>query len=785
MTYCALQTSDSKVRLQCFAGKLERNSGLNGDFSTVSKDLPAGNSPAHLETIASEDAEAVFLLVIFENGDIAVYSEDLSARVLRSRPPDGKQRLKHATTLNLSQAKEGLLKKRGDLLARFEDSTLAFSRLLVLVERPFPDEVDPWILRISVFVFLHQDATRDKGRVPGSELIGSFDIKTPQSMPKRINYLLHHSGQLCIWHKLQMALYQLDGTPTVAKQPIEFPDGIRSLLRLSSNLIAVVDNSSIKIVDIKHLAINSTCSLSGQRLVNGEDGTESKSKLGERLLSYFPRLGSLILLQGRSLTSLNFTDVNGRDDVHHSTTLADAIGRGLDSRIRKNASMRQDVEGFGSGVQGTKIPKDKLTLKIEAFANSGNIEDFDNELERQLASIRGKHNKSKCLSGGASVSPSQLAQHSFLLSFVISKIFGAKPSSESRGLHQHLQIQFMPPQTFRWLATQNLVTSHRIELALKQTGKLSPTAKLYQCAVVEALATYDYSLQTLMFLLAGTTPLTTRETACGTRFALNVLQQSQNLSSLKLLTDTNMAVDQDTEVEERDHHPTPEPEKDADKIHDAQSIMRVCLTRLGVCSDSEVRAALAQEMSTLQLLSLVDYLRTELAGGGWFSHYVDDADPSDDFTQADDQITLMTKVLNSAIDALGTGAWLNSAMADEYAEKIAWMKAETSAALEGIEEATYLKGMLHEALLYVKRAPPLPRPRKMSLVKESGVAISRPVKISREGTEEHALPLGLKPHDRVSKTVIKDGKEIERSKREIGLLKSKMVGAYSIERIMI
>ena len=788
LTYCALRSSNSDIKLQCFADTFERKGSPKEGFSTISKDISADNAPVYLDTITFEGSNILSLIVVFQNGDISICSEDLSDMVPISRSK-GRTEANYATTLSVKQAKKGLLKKRPDLLVPFEGSANASSRILVSIGRPFDDEDrDSKVLRISIFSFQLPDAPTMDTSAPHPTFVGSFNVKTPISLPKTLRHCLHHSGQLYIWHRQRVVLYQLDGTPLEAQPVHDFPERIKSLLRLSSNLIAIIDDSSIKVVDFKHQAVSSSCILPATVLVNGDSATHTRLKDSERLLTFFPTLGSVLLLRKRSLFLLNVTDARTEDAIqYHRTTLADAIGRGIHLNHGNTRQPVQFIEGLGAAVQGNVITKKEVISKIDLVAKSKNGEAFDTEFASHLPEICGNRSHSEDPFEGTTVSISQIAQHNHLISHVINKIFAVKLDSDSIGLLKGLEIQFVPPRTFHWLIQHNVMTLRRIQLALKQTGVLSATEELHQCALVEALATFDYSLETLISLLAGPTPLTTREVACATRFALDVLQQSQNLSNLRLLTATEMDIGSDAGDHDEDMNgdSTLEPEKDADKIHDAQSAMKVCLARLSICNDSDVRGALSQELSTLHLLSLVDFLRAELAGGGWFSHHSDDARPDEDFYQDDSQINVMIKILNSAIDALGTGAWLNSASSDEYARKIEWMRAETSAALEGIEEATYLRGLLHEALLFVKRAPPRSSIQKAPTLKNSAIGVSRPVKMSKDDSEDDALPLGLRPRDRVESRVLKDGKEVTRSRREKEYLKSKIVGAYSIERIMI
>lgn len=786
LTFCSLQTSGSKLKLQCFVSDIIEKSGLDGEFSTITTNLPTGKTPVQLETNIHRSSKTLVLLVTFQDGEISVFSEDLSKVLSKWTMPKGAGIVQYATTISVMQARKGLLKRRDDLLVRMEAS-IAFSRLLVLVEREMGETTTTQSgYQLKVYGFVQSKPFTGATQLVDIEAIVSFDLAMPKPLQEDTGHHLHHTGQLYIWKGTKAMQYHLDGMLVRQGKSLDFANRVSSLLRISSNLIAIADTSCVRIIDTKHSAVSLTYPIPPSSTINGEVEVMSSAALTVRLLSYFPNLGMLVLLSGKDILTLDLSE-SGYAHVSQDryVTLADAMGKGLSVGIKKSMSVRKELKAFGKVVEGISKVGRKTITAIDEVADSSNGDSFDALFMTLIPTIVGQPKGSKDTSCRSIATPSELAYHSTLLSHIISRIFALKPSSDNKGSPKGLRVRLMAPVTFQWLATHNLVTVHRVEQAFKQTGHLDITSRLQQCAVIEALAIHDYSLETLMFLLAGPSPLSLNEVACGARFALDVLQQGENLSRMKLIMDTEMADGSEPEgIEDKENLSTPEPEKNADRIHDAHSVMRVCFARLGVNHNSEIRKAFEEELPILKLLALVDYLRAELAGGGWFSDNIVIKTTSDEYIQDNGHINLMVKILNCTIDALGAGAWLNTTVSDEHAEKISWMKAETSAALEGIEEATYLQGLLHEALLFAKNVPPLPTPRNRSLVKPSGVSVVQPVRVM-EDMEDNSLPLGLRPTDRVEKQVMQEGKMKKRSQREIGLLKSKMVGAYSIERIMI
>ena len=147
---------------------------------------------------------------------------------------------------------------------------------------------------------------------------------------------------------------------------------------------------------------------------------------------------------------------------------------------------------------------------------------------------------------------------------------------------------------------------------------------------------------------------------------------------------------------------------------------------------------------------------------------------------------LASKLMNCAIDSLGSGGWISGSSSSvdmaESGDTIAYMKAEISAALEGIEEAAYLNGMLNEVLLYSKTAKHLDG-LHMGTSNPNEV---KPIPVTFEDEILRVLPIGLNADQGVGLTRVGAGGELQaRSARDIGRLKSRKIGHYTFERIMV
>lgn len=249
-----------------------------------------------------------------------------------------------------------------------------------------------------------------------------------------------------------------------------------------------------------------------------------------------------------------------------------------------------------------------------------------------------------------------------------------------------------------------------------------------------------------------------------------------------------------------------------------------------------------------EVMALMWVLRGELVKGGWTGRYVDgsplgtnDEDGGHVHTingeggaesirqDASGAIAFLADLLARCVDAVAPAGWLvndalfstvssaSSAGPPETAAAAAGgskakrspaaavvagslmpapsdfltaLKHEVSAALEGVEEAVYLRGLVYEALRFARAAAGASETGKFaaSVVAAGGTA-DKPIPLvaSHDGVSGGMLPFGLKPR-RVaiaSHKVVSGGEVVTRSAREIGHLVSKKVAPYGLEMIAI
>lgn len=808
-------------------------------ISTATLEIEASSPIVHLDLVNDPQPgigpSSYTVLAVHEDGVIRCVTEDLSRQYwkssVRSLLSDGDLQkgifVQCAAVLTVDQARKTFLKSREDIAAVLEGDfgSMAQSRAVPSILCVVLRSADPrsthvksslHVRLLSISVQSASSDSRIAARHRPIEELMSMTIPEPSTLgSKDSNCYLHEgSGFLYQYGWKGLAIYDLTSPLPHLKQYIQPDQQITSCLRLGSSTVALTSPTEISVLDTQYLSLQSTLSFKGMMEASGEQNTTKKSRKmpsDTRILSYFSPLDMIIGLQGRTLVVFQHSGSHSEESRKRKRvsvgTLMNSIGHGINcTKVkRSDATATTNVisQVLGGALASDETSKEwqAVMAELDSDIERGNIEQFDATMALALGGnpVATKDNRESFPTQKQMASrEGRLKPGRHKIAYTLSKIFiYGKPSNTVSDTGQNMQpslkIGIFPPITFCRLVEHGYISLQQIESALRRTKAIPLTTSLVPTAVVQALAAFDESLQTLDNLLAGPTYLGTQEVVYALRIALEVSRHSESEQDLKMIMNGEVASDQGLEnavqvVNNNNQISQLSRDSDDQKIRTAHGVIRACSTRLYHCHEPDIRKALKKELSRADLIFFVDYLRLELAQGGWLSRYVEDVSrPVEEHLQQGNQISTAAKLLNCAIDSLGTGGWILGSSTEydifETGDTIAYMKAEISAALEGIEEAAYLQGMLQEVLLYSKVA------RRRSPEPDEGSQIPKkvkPITVPLEDELSNALPLGMQGPPRVSLTKIGAGGEIQtRSMRDIGRLKSQQMGKYSFERILI
>ena len=756
------------------------------------------------------------LLALQGDGTVTCYSADLKTQEWYSNINAGASNLISvptilaAATLSVQQARKTILSNREDVLATL---------------RPDGDAVDP-----SLLLVMRRSPTRDTDNSAGTLELQILHIKTadvgtsgfaldtrqnlyplatlampePRLFNSKKTRITMHTASGTVYQEAEgvLAVYDLAGSvPRLLHTLVQ--NDIFSYLRLSSELVASSRDGSLSVVDLTYGSLQDECTLTsdyGTKVMQKSDKPKDEPTINGnlRLLSYFAPLDIIVALDGRKLLAVQLSTAQRADEPRkrkREGLLINSIGRGSSSITRASPISGKSVREIDS--LGTYLPSfDSSDWKAQkATLDRCVAQNDEKEFDRLMAGHLGIKPTTEDKQTSKAWLQIHVDQHA--VSYVLKSIFSIDqtcldkdPAGDSP---RNLSIRFFPKLVGKWLINKGLLTVSHIETSLRQYGALPFTSKLAGGSLIQALATMDSSLEILLSILASPVPMSSQELV----HVLLISTQSQDSEATevqRLLTNGN---EEDGSGNERSQLVDGQIPNSLPSLFSTlptnnlnRRLLNLAMKRLYACPSSSVARTLKRELSTPQLRILVDNLRMEISRSGWLSPYEDSLKPLDPSLQGDSQMCSIAHLLGCVIDSLGTGGWiLGNALSDDLTETvdtIAYIKAEISAALEGIEEATYLKAMLGEILLCGKDS--LNPCGTQSRMNEAQLPVlpAKPKTIAPDEEAFKLLPLGLKPAPVVSTTkVVAGGEVLKRSRRDIGRLKSKMVGKYSYDRIML
>ncbi|TLD29773.1 hypothetical protein E2P81_ATG06067 [Venturia nashicola] len=404
---------------------------------------------------------------------------------------------------------------------------------------------------------------------------------------------------------------------------------------------------------------------------------------------------------------------------------------------------------------------------------------------------------------------------------------GLSSTDETHRRIPAITVKFLPPNLFQWLVITGQLTADLIQQALQAT---SPSENsIARGDVVLALANFDPSLAHLHTLLIYYPRLEIEEIVNAVKLIILSLDDATLPQPEPIISMTNgdlstgykpidamtngehQLIDGDVSMTNGDDLKS-DSEETKDALVDAAmedvedeldraintlekpnrgDSLRQAITKLDSFAPNIITSTLRQQLSHHEIVFFIHILRIELADGGWTTRYLDDGpDDNEELDEFWDRaIGVIAKALSCAVNALGMSGWLLSSAADpmDAVDKfLDSLRAEISATLEGVHEATFLTGVLSEFLRYqtkrvkagYKPFATVPNAGRRNANKEGRVW-------RHESGEDKVLPVGLKVVPKSMEGSVKVGGKAERriTKREEGIKRSKMVGIYSFEQI--
>lgn len=649
------------------------------------------------------------------------------------------------------------------------------------------------------------------------------------------------TGSLMELEEDTLITYDLTSTMIKVGSTLPVP-GVESFIRLSKTSVLA---ASADTLDVYNPVFQS---LQASAAINLESSQPSESSF--TFVAYFARLEIAVAVYGASLVAVQLEAPRSRGKKRRSEgLLIDSIGRGIPQH-RDNKKLRTEEIGspatsFSSNLAGSVSGGywSEFTAEVQRADELLSANDLAG-FEKLLAQKFGIETKpaDKTTNGGRNESdsdqeqpklpewvlPATRAEYPYAdrrwVLFAITRVFAWQDAPESGDDQTRLSCKLPQTNLLTMLIDAGHLTLSNLKSAFKDEIRgIIDIDNILGEELPRVLVQVDPIFELLLSYLSST-KLGAVELLTAIRLIMRSLELVQDPTKIapKLLTFESQASDDAADADESALADQSIIGHELDRLNQEleaaeyfhlgdQSLIRgrglsVAFGKLSTCPRVSTIRALRRSYKPEEILSLIYVLRMELVKDGWTTRYLDTTQlDKDDELEAppDGSISLIADLLCRCIDAVGPGGWLiNDAIVAagagdhmDSADFLASLKLEISAALEGVQEAVFLRGIISEAVRYGTSVQRAEAEAGQKHKKRSGgdgapqALVLRGVTPSHEAAkvgEAAMLPLGMKANERVSaEKVVSGGEVARRKKREVGHLVSQKVGAYSLERISI
>ncbi|KAF4543856.1 hypothetical protein BFW01_g10574 [Lasiodiplodia theobromae] len=725
-----------------------------------------------------------------------------------------------------------------------ESETLSATTLLCLVARPADEESFRTDGR-SLYVCAVRPKTTGGITINKPTVQSLLTLNLPRShidsqADSQPSYSLHvSSGLLYQLASGSIVTYDFSTTVPQLKSELTVPGTpLQNFVRVSSSLLMAASPISCALYDVKYNSVQAILPLGSEKNEESQSRKRKQPVLVDAqsplvLLHYVAELGLVVGLANDELIGLQVgAEVSSKRSKVRGGLLIDAIGKGVG---RKPANL--DAPSTGSHPLGVCLlnPADtsskawhRTRKQLDEFITDEDVKNFEETFAQEVGiQLRGKSAEEEQTNGTKDVEMAdgskveepkmngvdedddqalpewdfpdtpwdinlQTKRHKAV--YLLSKVFDF--SSAKREIIAHdlpntpLRIRFFPPNAFQWLIWTGFLTTDMIRQAMRQESTGLQT--ISPADVIASILNFDPGMQLLCDVLRG-------------HPGLDVDLVVQAIKALVKSLETESFPEIKGQLTNRPEQSESRDEESADKEFDAEAdaaawalaraesfvdsgilirshSLLEALTKLHTFPAPLVSQTLRKSLTHKEIIFLINILRLELHEGGWINTYLQDGphDSAEFGDPSDRAIAIIADLLGCALDAIGAAGWLTSGN-DAKADTIQALRMEVSAALEGIHEAAFMKGLLNDFLRFGWKRKTVQHGPSDKRVKEKG----KPLTLQQaDAAETRILPLGFKVEGRVQDSKVGLNGEVKPlTKREIGHKISMRVGKYSFERI--
>lgn len=815
-TYCAVERPEKQIKAFFEESTTSAPNISSSSFSlkdSKSSTVFLGIFPAALSE-ETEEENLFDVLAVHKDGRVRRLSPDLKterwtishSEITKS---SSTREVCAGFLVEFSDAKKSLLKRRPDLAALASGDIVGSGveepSVLLLVSYPAGSKTlsleDVQIQIFSVPARIRSDALSldESQKLRHLMTVNLPSVEGLENLAVENLKWNFHSGSASLNLSFQRGFLGVDlsqYSPTVTSQFILDDEKFSSVTRISPHSVIGASQSMVALYDTQYQSIQR--SIATSNVLSGGSSKVDINKSPVVFISYFAKLGIAVATKGNNLLAFDLSSLHSAPAQSHKRQrdglLIDAIGRGIKSSAAlwdtTGGHRDEHLASLGLDTQEEIDKWNKLKSSLESASEKKDAKVFDKAVKSYFdltAPLDRFVNLEKIL-------------------FVLSKIFSATPG-ETEDITK-LTVSLWPSETSKWLIDSGRLSMNNVEIAVRRSAKPRILPPFPGGSFVRSLADFDPSLKILVSLLQGPVKLGTDELAAALKMFIEVVRTRFAALDEPARAITNGPRDEADEMDGVEGTSTSQVSRNPESaLTDAFTGLNLTLIKLHLHAIPDIIKSIRSTLSNTETLSVIQHLRISLATGGYTTRFTESPPIPLATHQVSPSLSLdsITDLLTACVDAIGPSGWVSAAGFANELDLIGDMKTEISFALAGVEEATYLKGILREFLRYSSTvvtpsgptnlageeipATPAPREKRERLNGAELITYAAPDEDDLDGDAGgKMLPLSLKAtHGDVSrKKVNKSTGEVKtRSSREIGYLRRKATGKYTFERLLV
>ncbi|KAK4167701.1 hypothetical protein QBC43DRAFT_331445 [Cladorrhinum sp. PSN259] len=561
---------------------------------------------------------------------------------------------------------------------------------------------------------------------------------------------------------------------------LQIPE-MASFLRLSKTSILTATPRSFSIYNPIYRSLQATTS------VDSEEVCQFVSYLASREIA--------VGIRGSSLLAVQIEAPKGRTTKRRAEgLLTDAIRRGIPRDL--SSSKRIRAEHHASAILAEPLPSalsdaataewQKGVEKADGFLHAADVRSWE-EVLSAVFKVQIKPSENQVVNGDVPVSnlpvwvwPSSRVEYPHVdrrwVFYAISRVFEWEEQESEAGTTR-LICRLPESSVLNYLVDAGHLSTSNIKSAFRdETREVDEVDNIIGEELPVLLSKIDPTTELLLGYLSGT-QMGSTELISAVKLLLHSLDlfADPSKSRVKTIKENSEQLSEEDNEAIKMELDRAEEELQITEFHLGGHRFRglsVAFGKLAACPASTTVQSLRRLFKPEEVIGLLNVLRAELIKDGWTSDINEDIE-----APPDGSLQLIAELMIRCIDAVGLGGWMafdsvlsSSDSQEDAADYFDRFNSEIDSALQCINQAVHLQGMLAETTSYAKRA------RKALVDASKGKATTVQV------TEQ--LPFGLKTDSKISMERVRSGGEVvARSAREIGRFMSQRRSIYSVQHL--